>query len=231
VDSIGRPREDAVRLVSDADWPVFAQTSGDTYLFWLRGSDGAALCATFTNGEPGDVRQLSEGVHLHPGDRLDGFHVGVDTGTTYLFWDISRVNGSTETWLASGDMEGAQWAAPTQLKVGLPEQTTIETGFNSGVANRLSSGDRAVHWAVPLDGTFGYLPVAAEVDGRLKVLYFQDGAVAATQDIAPAHLIGAPALAADRDLFLYVAWAQPASDGRAALQVVTPRAAQWAWVK
>jgi hypothetical protein len=230
VDSVGRPREDAVRLVSDADWPVFAQTSRDAYLFWLRGSDGAALCATFANGRLGDVQQLSEGVHLNPGDRLDGFYVGMDTHTTYLFRDISRADGSAETWLASGEMDGGKWPAPAPLRVGLLEQTMLETGFNSGLASRPGVGDRAIRWAVPLKGVFDYLPVAAAVDGRLYVLYFQDGAVVAMQDIAPAGLIGAPALAADRDLFLYLAWAQPVADGRAALQVVTPRAAQWAWV-
>jgi hypothetical protein len=230
VDSIGRPREDAMRLVSDADWPVFAQTSSDTYLFWLRG-DGAALCATFTNGQLGAVRQLSAGVHLNPGDRLDSFRVGMDTRTTYLFWDISRADGRAESWLAFGDMDGSAWPASTALSVGLPEQTTVETGFNSGLATRLGTGNRAARWAAPLAGTFGYLPVAAEVDGRLLVLYFRDGAVAAMQDIASAHLIGAPSLAADRDLFLYLAWAQPTAEGRAALQVVTPRAGQWAWVK
>jgi hypothetical protein len=229
IDNVGRPREDTIQLIADADWPIFARMDKAVYLFWLRNSDGVARCASFADGKLGEVRKLADGVQLNSGDRLDGFYVGQDTRTTYLFWDISRADGHAETWVASGDMAGGSWRAPEFLKVGLPEQDPFETGFNSGLANRIASGERAVRWGVPLKGAFSYLPVVAEVDGRLSVLYFRDGAVAGIQDIAPAHLIGAPALSADRDLFLYLAWAQPLAEGRAALQVVTPLVGQWTW--
>jgi hypothetical protein len=67
--------------------------------------------------------------------------------------------------------------------------------------------------------------VAAQVDDQLAIIYLRDGAVVGYQPIATLvyDLIGAPALAFDRDRYLVLAWAEPTPDGIANLNLITSR--------
>ncbi|MEZ4668392.1 MAG: hypothetical protein R3E39_10795 [Anaerolineae bacterium] len=244
IDFAGRPRfEDVYEIVYDADWPTGLRANdGSLTLFWLRKTDGQVMRSAFANGQLLDPHPINFGVLLNPGDRLESFCAAQDNTRQYLFWNITRMNGSRETWMASGGSKEIFWADarplgisvdPTDIDLATPQASTFKPGFNAGVSLPAAAGHFALSWAQPITEQFNTLPVAAlAADSALTIVYFRGGEIVGVQPLnINAQLIGIPKLQVDRDLFLYLAWSQPTVEGYANLQLVTLKYRDWESVK
>lgn len=244
VDGDGRWRlSDNYLVAENADWPVTLQRpDGLINLYWLRNTDGAVIQAGFIEGQAIDPHQLVDGVLLNPGDRLDSFNAAQDSTQTYLFWNISRADGRHETWLATGTPDQPSWQPPTRLRINVPHDMSVnapaanffESGFNTGIAYTASEGRDNVSWVKPAAGLFPILPVAAQVDNQITVVFFRGGHIVGYRPMDMGNkimLIGTPALAVDRDLYLYLAWSQPDSVGYANLRLASLKFGAWSWIK
>lgn len=238
LDARGRPRlEPATNIATDADWPTVAVTNaGQHYLFWIGHTDGKIYRALFQDGVVENPTALLDTVPLNTGDRLTAFQAALDRTHQYLFWDISRMDGSAETWFSTSPLDKQEWQQPRRVGVNGTYTTffsnlgqdapSLETGFNSGLTYAASEGDTWAGWIMPLRGQFDVLPVAAQVqdtDPRLAIIYFFSGSLVGYQEIAQSRVIGLPALYTDRDRFLYLAWAEPIPGEAANLKVATLR--------
>ncbi|MCB9450653.1 MAG: hypothetical protein H6672_04395 [Anaerolineaceae bacterium] len=222
IDSAGRPKRPQPLGVS-GDWPLLTAVDGKTVLFWLNRAEEQIYSGELLPGVLLAQRSVVALPELTPGDRLLAMQVGADQTHAYLFWTITRLAGGTETWYASGLLTGGDWSSPARLGFTALE-TPFTTGFNSGTAQGASSGVTWVAWVSPAQTQYAVLPVAAGWGKRLVVLYFQAGQVVGWQDIAGTNgLIGSPLLIADRDLHLYLAWADPQPTGSAALKITMTR--------
>lgn len=221
VDNQGRPRQDVVRAAASADWPSFAGSANGAMLFWRRPDDGQVFRALFHEGSISASLPVTA-VSLAPGERLESLNAAADRTHGYLFWNITRANGQAETGWASDVWHSDDWQVG-RLGVDM-ESGTYSTGFNTGTASTADAGDMWGRWASPLAGSYNTLPVAAQVGTALGVIYFRSGRIVGYQTIAKnISLIGQPAIRTDRDLFLYLAWAQPADSGAANLNLTTLR--------
>mgnify|MGYP005839970317 CR=1 FL=1 len=214
LDAAGRPRlagEDP--LVPDADWPaLLAGSSGQLVLCWLRAADQAAWCAPFANGQIGTPRQVAPALRLVRGDRLTGFSAAADSSHLYLFWNLTRSGGAAETWYTASPSDLWDAAPPRRLGITVMNDG-YETGFNTGGAQAAEPGDSWARWSAPLAWALDPLPVAAQIGETLGLIYFHNGRPTGYQTVVEAaRLIDAPALAADRERFLYLAWAQPGEE-------------------
>jgi hypothetical protein len=222
IDAQGRPHsEDVYQIEGDADWPTLIRANdGTTYLYWIRHSDGTVMRSMLTNGIPDEPQAISQTIALNAGDRLLSFSAGLDATHGYLFWNVSRADGSAETWFTSGALNATTWEAPP-VRMGFNRSKgNFETGFNSGTVGVARTGDNWLSWTVPLAGQFNVLPVAAINGDNLGIVYLQGGVVVGYQDIvAVSRLIGLPALLTDRDRFLYLSWSEPAASGKADLKL------------
>lgn len=206
------------------DWPLLAAGNGTTYLFWLNRAEGQVYGGELLAGVLATRRVLVTPPDMLPGDRLLAVQAGLDQTHAYLFWTITRAAGGTETWYAAGSPAGGDWSPPARLGIVTTLDTPFTTGFNSGTARQSADGTEWLAWASPAPAQYAVLPVAAAWGKRLIVVYFQGGRVVGWQDIAATNgLIGTPLLAADRDLHLYLAWADPQPAGYAALRFTTTR--------
>jgi hypothetical protein len=220
LDSLGRPQPPAL-LTADADWPTLARTEdGTLHVLWLRPSDDSLHHARLDGLQLREHQPLPFGLERATGDRLHGLYAALDASHLYLLWNITRADGTPETWhsVRTGD----DWSPSARLGVEIHDDS-FETGFNTSAATAAGPGTAWLSWAVPLSGQHYILPIAAQVHDHLSIIYFEDGAVRAIQPIAPARLIGAPALQSDRDRFLYLAWSQPTADGTADLNITSMR--------
>lgn len=210
LDPTGRPRlSDGKRLAQDADWPALTASQGQQLLCWLRASDRAALCAAFHEGQIGEPYPAAPAIPMARGDRLTSFTATADANHLYLFWNITRLDGTAETWFSARALPLLTESSPTRLGIAV-KSDPFETGFNAGLAQAAAAGSDWASWAAPLTWALDTLPVAVQVRDTLGVVYFQDGRVAGYQTAAAGiQLIGRLTLAADRDRFLYVAWSQP----------------------
>jgi hypothetical protein len=227
IDIEGRSRlQENYQLVIDGDWPTLVKTNdGKIYLFWIQPSDGHIMRATLIEGVVENAHAITETIILNPGDRLMDFNAGLDRTHGYLFWNVTRADGKTETWFASGVLNAEIWQQPERLGISITS-APFETGFNSGAAQAASAGDAWLSWTAAMSGEFDNLAAASLLpSGQLGILYFQDGAVAGVQEIvAVTPLIGVPALSTDRDRFLYLTWSEPNLRGQADLRMTTSRA-------
>jgi hypothetical protein len=214
-------------LVSDGDWArLLPLNDGTLRLYWLDGARRNVLGGAYTNDAINEARVITPLPLLDPGDRLTGFEVGADAGHVYLFWHITRAAGTFETWYSSSLLDVTAWRDPAPLAISPPVGGALVTGFNGGMAQVVAPGERPVRWAAPLEGQFDALPLAAQVEDTLGVLYMARGEVIGYQPVVtlpPPGLIGAPGLAVDRDRHLYLTWAQPALDAPAALLLTKTR--------
>ncbi|MBZ0280708.1 MAG: hypothetical protein K8L97_08190 [Anaerolineae bacterium] len=224
LDAEGRPRlEDIYQIAADADWPTIIQ--GETpRLFWLRPSDGQVWSSPLLDGEPTAPAPVVESVILNPGDRLNQFSGGQDMTHTYLFWNITRMDGQNETWFSAGQLDN-DWNRPARLGVDTALAADFATGFNTGTAQTAQAGEAVFSWAAPLNGQFETLPVAGVVDkNRLTVVYLRGGGIVGWQPLTSVtFLLGTPLLHTDRDRHLYLSWAEPTSAGTADLKVTSTR--------
>ncbi|MBA3873754.1 MAG: hypothetical protein H0X30_31865 [Anaerolineae bacterium] len=242
VDGDGRWRlSDNYQLSDNADWPaVLQRPDGLINLYWLRNTDGAVMEASFIDGQIVNPQPLVDGVLLNPGDRLDSFTAARDTTQFYLFWNVSRADGRHETWLTSAAPDATRWPPPTRLKINIPDNlgdnapanTIFDSGFNAGKVFTASDGRDNVSWVKPAAGVFPVMPVAAQVDNQVAVIFLQAGHIVGYRPLnIETTLVGLPNLQVDRDLYLYLSWAQPELAGYANLQLATLKSAAWSWAQ
>lgn len=223
IDPLGRPRP-ITTLVSGGSWPAITPAEGDTvWLFWLGAVDGLVYRGLLDGDSLVDARSITRAVDLSPGDRLTGFTAGRDRTHGYLFWNVARVNGTQETWFTTGEIDSSEWPDPTRPGITVTGDTaTVETGYQSGAALPAESGDSWGHWAVPLDGAYGSLPVALNIEDDLGIVYFREGAITGYQPIIETGpLLGPPALAVGPFGALTLSWSQPTGSSFADMQFTT----------
>lgn len=225
IDRAGRPRLPQ-RVIQGADWPALVHIDDTAYLLFQRLPDRRLTLARLDEDGIADLRMVAPWPRLQPGDRLAAFSAGVDRTHVYALWVIARASGAVETWWTSGPLDAAAWPDPAPLAIAVQLGTTFETGFNGGAAQVASNGDSPMRWSSPLPGHYDRLALAAQVGDALGLLYLEGGAVRAFQPVAtlPAPgLIGPPAIRADRDRHLTLAWSQPDTPARATLHLTTTR--------
>lgn len=224
IDLIGRPLPHTL-LADNADYPALVRThDGSLYAFWLNTADGRFYSATVQESSPFTPQRLPYGPELNTGDQLHGVYAATDTTHLYVFWTVQRANGFADSWVMISSLADTEstWTAPQRLALSLDaDAPAFETGFNSGPAIRATLGEIPVSYLRPLASASDVLPVAAHWGDHVGVVYFQAGEIVAAQPIAAANLIAAPAIAVDQSRFLYLAWAQPNAEGRAALLLAT----------
>lgn len=221
IDAIGRPRI-AQRIARNASLP--AMISGDdgrVEIFWLDGQFQQVYGGLWQENRLENMRLLLDSVPLNPGDRLTGFFAARDRTHRYLFWNITRLDATDESWIASSS--GEEWSAPTRLAITMSEGS-FQTGFNSGSVQPAESGDSPLSWLSPAPGSFDLLPAAVNQGDSVGVVYLQAGKIVAYQAVAQSGpLIGLPALLIDRDRHLILAWSQRMEKGLAELKLTTTR--------
>jgi hypothetical protein len=227
VDVAGRPRmENVYQVAFDADWPALVRDQhGQMYLFWIGNVDGQVYYSPFADGIADHPVAVTHSVFLSRGDRLDDFTAGLDHTHLYLFWNITRAEGSRETWFTAGARDSHQWNAPSRLGLDVSATERFETGFNSGAGQVARAGQQWLSWVRPLHGPFGVLGLAAVLESKqLVMVYLREGAVVGYQPVAPVTtLLGAPNIVTDRDRHLYLTWADAAGNEAADLKLTMTR--------
>ncbi len=143
-------------------------------------------------------RSLTSAVSLARGDRLIDVQAALDDSGAYFFWNITRANGVSETWVTWGLLTTEFWQPPARLKV----------------------NGESLRWAAPLPDQPGSLRAAVASDSGLGIVTLNGGQAVDYQTLVPdAHLIGQPLLRAAANGDLVLAWAQP-GDSAANLQVM-----------
>ena len=225
IDRAGRPRLPQ-RVVQGGDWPALVRVDDTPYLLYQRLPDRRLTLARLSEAGISDTRAVTNWPRLETGDRLAAFSAGADRTHVYALWVIARAAGAVETWWSSAPLNADSWPEPALLTVSAQPDTTFETGFNGGAAQIASAGGDAVRWSAVLPGVYDRLLIAAEVGDTLGVLYLEGGTVGAFQpviDLPAPGLIGVPAIRADRDRHLTLAWSQPDSTAHASLNLTTTR--------
>jgi hypothetical protein len=224
IDERGLPRI-PVLLAHDADWPTMAQANdGTLYVFWRQSSDGRLQGGQLQGDELVDAEIVGTALRLERGDRLHQVNAALDATHVYLFWNMTRASGENQSWVTARPLSAAAWGVPSLIGVGEMQADALQTGLNTGSVSSVQAGDTPLTWAVPMPGQFDLLPVAGRIGDDLAVAYFQAGAIAGYQRIAPVRaLIGPPMLLPDRDRYLYLAWADALESGRAALKLTSSR--------
>lgn len=224
IDERGLPRA-PVLLAHDADWPTLAQANnGALYLFWRQTSNGRLLGGHLRGNQLTADENVGQALMLERGDRLHQLQAALDTTHLYLFWNLTRAAGETQTWMVTRPLDGSTWSAPEKTGVGEAQENNLQTGLNTGAVQRVLGGENWLTWAAPMPGQFDVLPVGGRIGDDLGIVYFQAGSAAGYQRItSPGRLIGPPLLLPDRDRYLYLAWSQPLETGKAALRLTTSR--------
>ncbi|MBC8171011.1 MAG: hypothetical protein H7X77_05050, partial [Anaerolineae bacterium] len=130
-----------------------------------------------------------------------------------------------QTWFTAGALDAESWAVPVPLGITPGETADFMTGYNGGMGFKAESGTGPLTWAVPSTGRSDLLPVAAQLDNQLTVIYLQAGVIVGYQPVIQLEqdLIGLPAFTADLERHLMLAWSAPESVDEAALQWTTTR--------
>jgi hypothetical protein len=219
MDSLSRPRQ-PLRLLSDADWPALSWISSGIDLYWMQASTGQINRGSFADGSLTNMQVVSSGIALASGDRLSGLNAASDHAHRYVFWNLTRANGQFETWIAANRIGDSTWGPPQRLGIEWTTKSFVETGYNGGWAFPARLGERWLSWAAPVTGQLETLPVAALQGRNLVLLFLRAGELVGYQNITPVtNLIGPPILLTDRDLHLYLAWAEPTPAGYANLKL------------
>lgn len=225
IDGLGRPMFPE-RLTLDGDYPVFAKTlDNQTFLFWISQVNQRVMCAEFVDGDIQNMHAISYLPDRDASDRLVEFSVMFDRTHQYLFWNITRDDGRAETFYSTIPLNSDDTATPQPMTITVDTSGTIQTGFNSGtVHTAVSAGDAVLAWARPLDEAADTLPIVAQRDTEIGVVYMQGGAIVGYQALTDVgHLLGSPHITTDRDRHLYVTWSQPTAYGVSDLNFTSTR--------
>lgn len=225
IDALGRAQVPAL-LHTNARHPAFARDSqGRVWLFWIRASDGVPHRARFESGTLTQITALAQAAPLASTDQLVGMRAGFDSTHGYLFWHIIDAQGIARTLYTSGIPDSLPWPAPQALTLqAVSDMAAPQVGFNSGAVSAAAPAGDAAVWVAPLDAASEYLPAAAWLKDAWGVVYFNGGVPVALQPIAApvSPALGLPALFADRERHLTLAWASP-RDEAALLEITTTR--------
>jgi hypothetical protein len=197
IDNDGRPLQ-AERIALNADWPALVATDVAPLLYWLDRESGDLWRAS---SEGSATTRLTSGVRLDTGDRISGV-VAATQGDSHVFvWNVTRADGSDESWASAGAAEASTWPAPQPLQVTEDGETQAVRWLAFAPA-----GDRA--------------QAAAQVGDDVGLLGLEGATVSDFTPLATldADLIGPMRLLALADDRLVLAWAEPGPDG-AALRV------------
>jgi hypothetical protein len=226
LDEAGRPRlENVYQIASEADYPALTQTSdGSLLLFWLGTADNRVYRGVLLpNGQLDAVAGLGNAPALDSADRLESFRVALDLTHTYLFWNVITADGVPQSWYTSAPHTATAWPAPQPVSITVQE-ASIQTGFNAGGVQAVEPGTVALGYIVPAGGVFPMVPTAAyDPAGILGVLFWQAGRPVGYSRVLATQLIGPPALAVDRALYLYMSGSAPNAAGAADLWVTSLR--------
>lgn len=225
LDPLSRPRPPQ-QIAAAADFPALARTAqGIVHVFWISTLDRAVYQAILGDGTLSDTQKLFSAPALNRGDRLLTMQAALDLRYAYLFWTIERADATIELWWASAALNTNAWTAPARLGVEIDTQSTFSTGYNSGTAYTARTGTRWLAWAAPTRQQQQSLPVAAQVDDGLAIIYLQNGQIAGFQRIVdlPSKLAAPPLLHSDRALHLYLSWSSPTPHAAADLNFTTTR--------
>jgi len=226
IDASGRPR-DAQLLTPNGDYPALVRAGDGTVdVFWMRVSTNRIYRAILGDGVLSDAQLVTDAPALERGDKLVSMRAALDTTRVYLFWNITRADGTFETWYAHGTLDSPVWSMPEQLGIEIVTDESFVTGYNSGTTQEATNGDLWLSWGSPAAGQYDVLAVAGQVNDGLAVVYLRGGEVAGYQKITtlPNRLIGVPTLLTDRNRHLYLAWSEPNSQGYSLLKFTqTPR--------
>jgi hypothetical protein len=211
-------------LIRTDGCPAAAATLDATYALWV--DNGQLVVAELVmSGLLGD-RVVADMPSITVGDRLRALQAGSDGERLYVFWNITRADGSQETWYTTGMPDDETWPEPRRVRFDVDETTSFDTTLNTGTTFAAGPSDNglAAAWAAPLRGVTTVLPVATWAEGALGVLYFDDGEVVGYQRVVEvSSLLGPPTLHLDQDRHLYLGWAEPQTVGAAALRLTTTR--------
>ena len=218
IDDQGRPLLESSTLASNADYPALVRTNGGAlWAFWL--SNGQLMRQELDPA--GQAQSLTSAVSLATGDHLIDVKAALDATSAYFFWNITRADGTNETWLTAGSLSANVWRQPEKLQVKVDSSTLIDTGFKIGsITSAASGGSMALRWAEPHTDQYQSLAAAVESDAGLGVVTFNGGDVNGyTPAQSNVHLIGHPALAVAADGNFALAWSSPGSPN-ASLQLI-----------
>ena len=225
IDGLGRPMFPE-RLTLDGDYPVFAKTlDNQVYLFWISRVNQRVMRAAFIDGELENIRAISQLPERATSDRLAEFSVMFDRTHYYLFWNITREDGQSETVFSTAPLESDDIVIPQALRISVDNSNSIQTGFNSGiVSTAVSAGTTRLSWARPLNESADILPIAVQNGSSIGIVYMQGGAIIGYQSLAETgRLLASPQITTDRDRHLYLTWSQPTPYGIADLNFTTTR--------
>lgn len=202
-----------VDLAAAGDYPALLPAADGLRLYWLAGRAQVSH-SRLTGDTLSEAAPLTDSVALNPGDWLESFQAAADGTHGYLLWQITRMDGSAETWLSSGERTRRAWPPPLRLFIPPTAPGSLETGFNSGAVEITiplpGAAPQMVRRAALLPGEFTAVPVAISSGDSLGVAYLRRGGVAGYQRLTTtAGLLAAPGIASDRDNHLYVTWSEP----------------------
>ena len=219
---LGGRRQFPIRLgVSGFHPQLYRGWDGRLFLFW-KTVDGQVARGEIINHGLEDIVGVSRSVRLGQGDRLHDFQVGMDETQTYLFWNVTRADGTAETWFTSGEHDTVNWKPARRLGISAISNETIATGFNSGTVYSTSEGEHWSKWTGVLPAPSDVLPVVVYQQDEIGIVYFQAGTVIGYQGIVPADfLISAPRIATNQARHLYLTWSELTSQGYAELRFTT----------
>lgn len=225
IDQLGRARPSQLITVG-AKFPTTGTVhNGRPPLYWLNTATNQIYRASFDQGQLLNPQVLTHSIRLEAGERLINFSTAQDSTHGYLFWNTVKADGTPQTWFTAGGLEAENWFTPVLLRIALSETADFVTGYNGGMGFRAQMGTTPLTWAAPAVGQSELLPVAAQLDKQLAIIYFQAGTIVGYQPVfqLEQNLIGLPALQTDFERHLMLAWAAPESTGEAALQWTTTR--------
>jgi hypothetical protein len=219
LDPLGRPRPPQ-QLVIDSTYPILRENADETLaLYWLRSEQ--VYRARFEDGTIADTSPIAPSPGLERGERRVNFSVGQDSTTVYLFLNTVLADGTPRTWYATDGGE-----TPMPLRISENTGEAFITGYNGGTGKSAAQGEVPVAWVSPVDGVSDPLPVAAQVEDQLSVVYLSEGQIIGYQ---PVHtlardLLGLPMIATDVERHLYLSWSEPADTPTALLRFTSTRA-------
>ncbi len=225
VDARGLITQAALTLAHGADWPAAVQANdGTIHLFWWDTVDQTLRYGRLNDGQISGEETIDTTFTLSSGDRLDSMAAGLDTGSDYLLWNLTRRDGSLESGMVTRALDASGWTQVPRLGIADTDGNAPAAGLNTGPITAAQAGERWLAWVAPLPGQFDLMPIAAASQGDLMLVYLHAGEIVGSQRAAGiSGLLRPPTLRTDRDRYLYLAWADPLENAPAAMNLLTTR--------